>query len=348
MQKFSPYRKGDSGAAIADIQRRLQQLGYSLGNSGIDGYFGDNTLNAVKAFQADQTIAADGLVGRTTWYRLLGLCYKLGDRLLYLRFPPFRGNDVKELQRLLAGLGFRVGPLDGIYGIATEKAVREFQRNMSLTVDGLVGDATILTLKNLNGILNINPKTVFPWNLVAPQPGYSHLAGKKLFIMHPQIDRGSYNGKGLRQLAAQIAHLLRIAGAKVTVAASEFSDLKFLKDDAYEHIVLAIGLPSTSGSSEIRYFADRNDAFPLKKIADDLSYALKLVCGNEVSLAQLNSDIKAPILALALSPSDIDAIDFNETFRQRIAVAITDTMGKAADLIPSNNQVLKRTEPVIG
>lgn len=52
-----------------------------------------------------------------------------------------RGDDVKELQRLLIGRGFVIAR-DGIFGPATNAAVREFQGEQGLTVDSIVGPKT--------------------------------------------------------------------------------------------------------------------------------------------------------------------------------------------------------------
>jgi N-acetyl-anhydromuramyl-L-alanine amidase AmpD len=54
------------------------------------------------------------------------------------------GEQVKSLQRLLAGLGYKLGGfgVDGIFGDATDKDVRAYQRGQGLTVDGLVGKDT--------------------------------------------------------------------------------------------------------------------------------------------------------------------------------------------------------------
>lgn len=52
------------------------------------------------------------------------------------------GEAVLELQGFLKVRGYRVGTLDGIFGSATESAVRAFQQKAGLLVDGLVGTAT--------------------------------------------------------------------------------------------------------------------------------------------------------------------------------------------------------------
>ncbi|MBQ8892571.1 MAG: peptidoglycan-binding protein [Bacilli bacterium] len=53
------------------LQNRLIQLGYSVGASGADGQFGNDTLNAVKKFQQDNGLAVDGYVGKETHLKLV-------------------------------------------------------------------------------------------------------------------------------------------------------------------------------------------------------------------------------------------------------------------------------------
>ena len=51
-------------------------------------------------------------------------------------------ETVKELQKELKELGYYDGDIDGIYGSATEEAVKEFQKEAGITVDGKYGPAT--------------------------------------------------------------------------------------------------------------------------------------------------------------------------------------------------------------
>ena len=53
-----------------------------------------------------------------------------------------KGADVTKLQTALNALGYDCGTADGIFGAKTEAAVRNFQRDHSLTVDGIAGKAT--------------------------------------------------------------------------------------------------------------------------------------------------------------------------------------------------------------
>ena len=61
-------RKGCRGESVKELQERLNYLGYSCGV--VDGIFGDDTKDAVKAFQAERGLAVDGVVGPKTWDEL--------------------------------------------------------------------------------------------------------------------------------------------------------------------------------------------------------------------------------------------------------------------------------------
>lgn len=56
-------QKGSSGSAVKTMQIMLIACGYSCGNAGADGDFGDGTLKALKAFQKDVSLVADGIYG---------------------------------------------------------------------------------------------------------------------------------------------------------------------------------------------------------------------------------------------------------------------------------------------
>lgn len=58
-------RRGDRGAMVLDLQDQLARLGYFAGQR--DGAFGPLTDGAVRSFQADARLHADGVVGPKTW-----------------------------------------------------------------------------------------------------------------------------------------------------------------------------------------------------------------------------------------------------------------------------------------
>ena len=57
-----------------------------------------------------------------------------------------QGSEVIELQTALKTLGYYTGDVDGVYGKSTEEAVKAFQRDASIKVDGVAGDMTLSRL----------------------------------------------------------------------------------------------------------------------------------------------------------------------------------------------------------
>lgn len=140
------YRVGDEGAPVRDIQNRLEALGHVC-EPDVRGLFGEGTCHAVVSFQKAKGLDADGIVGPDTWRSLYEAGYRLGDRLIFMRRPMIRGEDVSELQQKLNVLGFDSGKVDGIYGPDTERAVIEFQHNRNLAEDGRVGPEVVTEIQ---------------------------------------------------------------------------------------------------------------------------------------------------------------------------------------------------------
>ena len=68
LEAIRTLRSGDNNAAVYSLQAALMAHGYGLG--GIDGKFGGNTDNAVRAFQRDASLTVDGLAGKNTFASL--------------------------------------------------------------------------------------------------------------------------------------------------------------------------------------------------------------------------------------------------------------------------------------
>lgn len=64
-------RTGSRGVVVGMLQQRLNEIGYSCGN--VDKIFGEKTEKAVKGYQKAKAIKQDGIVGKETWRRLIGL-----------------------------------------------------------------------------------------------------------------------------------------------------------------------------------------------------------------------------------------------------------------------------------
>ncbi len=71
MQDLPTLKQGDSGPAVAVVQRFLVLYGYQDILGAVDGDFGSKTANAVMQFQRDQNLKVkDGVVGPETWRTL--------------------------------------------------------------------------------------------------------------------------------------------------------------------------------------------------------------------------------------------------------------------------------------
>jgi N-acetylmuramoyl-L-alanine amidase len=148
-----PLRAGDSGAVVNTLRAlliRAAALDPELPVPDPDLF--DNTLDqAVRAFQQDRGLVADGIVGRQTALQLDGARWRLGDRVLLLTASHWmRGDDVSALQERMVVLGVHAGPVDGIFGPITDKSLRELQRGLGLPADGICGPPTFDALAALN------------------------------------------------------------------------------------------------------------------------------------------------------------------------------------------------------
>src|SRR5215210_6049197 len=65
---------------------------------------------------------------------------------LFLKRPRMSGPAVRKLQKRLAALGYDVGPIDGVFRVKTDRAVRAFQKAHGLEVDGVAGTDTMKAL----------------------------------------------------------------------------------------------------------------------------------------------------------------------------------------------------------
>ena len=216
------YKEGSTGDAVRDIQRRLLAYGATIDESErARRLFGPSTAEAVRGFQQRRGLISDGLVGEQTWRELVEASWRLGDRVLYVRSPQMRGDDVRELQQRLSKLGFDPGRIDGILGPQTVRAVVEFQRNYGLPPDGIVGAGTIRALVGMPSLGGDTPVTTLREreHLRRLPPT---LAGLTIVIDpgHGQADPGHIGPAGTHEadIAFQIARRLEAALAAAGVA----------------------------------------------------------------------------------------------------------------------------------
>lgn len=142
------WQEGMSGGCVKDIQALLN----ARDNAGlaVDGVFGPLTRQAVITFQQRQGITVDGIVGPQTWARLLAPHPTQGTAAVTTASTSCLARDWSEgssgpcvtyIQSLLNQAGAHLAT-DGQFGPQTASAVRQFQQDHGLTVDGIVGPQT--------------------------------------------------------------------------------------------------------------------------------------------------------------------------------------------------------------
>ena len=188
-----PIRRGDSGEAVQRIQVMLNRISRDYPAIPkvypVDGVFGPATEAAVKKFQEIFDLTPDGIVGNSTWYKMVFLYVGVLDLAELISqgqtyYPggsgqPFpsvlsegaRGDSVRTIQYVLSVVSEFYGniprvSIDGIYGPATRNAVIAVQQMSGLTQDGIMGPRTWAALYRLyTGIVD----TVETYTNVIPE-----------------------------------------------------------------------------------------------------------------------------------------------------------------------------------
>ena len=143
-------KQGSTGDKVREMQQKLKSWGYYDGSA--DGIFGSGTRSAVIYFQRVNGLSADGIVGSATAAALgmtlsgtSGTSPGTASSSGALKRGS-TGDKVREMQQRLKNWGYYDGSADGIFGSATESAVKYFQRRNGLSADGIVGSATAAAL----------------------------------------------------------------------------------------------------------------------------------------------------------------------------------------------------------
>ena len=195
----TPLSRGDFGEEVYRIKIQLNRIGKNYPAIPEIPYtnaaFDAPTEEAVKTFQRIFNLTPDGIVGKSTWYKIKeiyagvkqlseltgeGLTISEAQRV-YPRalVPGTAAEAVRTVQYYLSFLSFFFEnidfvPLTGVFDAKTERAVRAFQETYGLTADGIVGRQTWNKLTSVyNDIVSSLPAdyqtvlgTVFPGKMI--------------------------------------------------------------------------------------------------------------------------------------------------------------------------------------
>lgn len=141
---------------VAKIQTALNDLGYSVGD--VDGQLGEMTQNAIRAFQEANGLEVTGIVDQATLDSMQTLINQANDLSTVVSgigygtgFDTGFDESTAKVQQALKDLGYDIGEVDGQFGDLTQSAVNAFQEANGLEITGIVDDATLAKMQELQG-----------------------------------------------------------------------------------------------------------------------------------------------------------------------------------------------------
>ena len=143
----SGLKLNSKGTDVRNLQQDLTTLGYYWAE--ITGNFGAKTETAVKRFQEENGLTADGVAGTKTLNAIAAAVARKGGTPASgssagttLKLNS-QGTKVSQLQTDLKQLGYYYAEITGNFGEKTEAAVKAFQKAKNLTADGVAGKKTL-------------------------------------------------------------------------------------------------------------------------------------------------------------------------------------------------------------
>ena len=133
---------------LEDAQYQLYELGLYTGE--INGVLDNKTRTAIEEFQKLTGLVVDGILGPITKAALekgeesyVAIGGTNVDTIQQITYS----KDIENAQKLLTDLEIYIGDIDGINGVATKTAIKEFQKLSGLVVDGILGPITKAALE---------------------------------------------------------------------------------------------------------------------------------------------------------------------------------------------------------
>ncbi|HET7851944.1 MAG TPA: peptidoglycan-binding domain-containing protein, partial [Methyloceanibacter sp.] len=155
-----PLRGQAAPQLVTAIQRELAARGYASGP--VNGKLSNETRKAIAAFEKDHGLAitgspSDDLLRRILLGEAAAPAASTGSVAATNGVPPAKPNStatsdtVKQVQQILADLGYAPGPIDGTLGDETERAVSAFQRDRKIAQNGRITPELLREIKRVTG-----------------------------------------------------------------------------------------------------------------------------------------------------------------------------------------------------
>jgi len=270
----APLSLGSVGNFVRTLQIRLNRVSSNFPAIPkiypVDGIFGEETEEAVRAFQQVFDLTPDGIVGSATWYRLLyyyngvkrlndlyaeGLTYdEVSEQFENTLAPGSTNPGVFTVQYYLAFLAEFINsipspPISGFYNETTESSVRAFQDAFGLPVTGEVDlltwdalhDAYVDAAREFAAASGENIAQPFPGNILSVGANNENVRRLKTYInflstVYPEIPTVTESTVFDDELANAVSAFQSLFGLPVvgSVGAVTWNNIA----DAYNDIAL--------------------------------------------------------------------------------------------------------------
>jgi len=340
-------RFGMSGEDVKYAQQRLYNLGYYT--NARDGQFGNGMLTAVKAFQKNNGLTADGVLGPASIKVLFSTSAIPADGGATEAPTPTptpsatlewgdSGEAVRQLQIRLKELGYYSNTIDGQYGSGTYNAIRAFQARNGLTVDGKAGTATLIRLYSDDAIGAKDEPTPTPTPSTSLEWGDSGEAVRQLQVRLKELGyyTGSIDGQYGSGTYAAIYTFQQRNGLTADGKAGTATLIRLYSDDAIgaedqpteAPTPTPTPLPQVTPSRTLRYGTTGDDVKLLQTRLIELGY-LKTMADGNFGAGTLNA-VKAFQKANGLS---VDGVAGSNTYKKLFS-------DSAIEADPSDGEVL--------
>jgi N-acetylmuramoyl-L-alanine amidase len=264
----------------------------------------------VADFQTLRGLHSSGICDEQTWLALIEAGWKLGDRLLVLKAPHLRGDDVASLQSSLNHVGFDCGRPDGILGQSTARAIGDFQRNSGLTADGICGSQTIQMLAVVSRQSGTGPGVA---SVRESETMLSHDSLRTLRVVVGQFG-------GLSSIARALSRALREGGAKV------------MSTDEYEAAVQAAAANRYGATLYIGF-----EAVPDKR--STISY-FAVPTFESIGGRALAKTVSSELSAILDPPPDLQGMRL-AVLRETRMPAVLCSLGPVRDVVDSTDAIVE-------
>ena len=277
-----PLEEGDSGREIELIQTRLNRISGNF--PGIpkiyptDGFFDTSTTDAVRKFQEVFNLTVDGIVGRSTWYRIQNV-YNAVKRLQTVNSEGLRIEELSTqytdtlsegdasggiitLQYYLDYISTFVPTVlgvgvDGSFGPATRESVISFQKTYNLPETGVVDRVVWERIQNTYYSLVSSVPFEFSNGVLLPFPGRVLREGlegddvralqeylnfiARTYTAIPTVAVDGVFGPGTAAAVAEFKNIFNIPGDPERVSVQTWNAITDVYDDLYNGAVAREG-----------------------------------------------------------------------------------------------------------